>query len=654
MKQMQLDDWMKIKFIGNLKSSPNQKAFAFSVASTNLDKNRYDVNIHVYDGQRQYQLTGTNKESVAVWIDDETILFSSKREQEEMKNVQTDFFTISLKGGEAQKSFSIPLAVTGIKVLDAGKYLMTALTDLRYPHDYKASDKMRDQRTKQIKNEAFFTEINEIPFYANGTDFTAYRRVRLFHYDVQTNTLKPLTEASFSVEQFEISQDKQAVYVLGETFKEVGSLHSRLFLIDLQSAQATLCTPMKFHFYGFKLLKGEIILLGHDGKALGLNENARFYRLNDGRLELIYDPFYSVGNSIGSDIRLNGSELMQVQGDHLYFTLTVEDHSRWMRMDVRGTLETLWDVPGSLDGFTFIEDKVFVMGLFDQDAQDIYQFNEGKLVRLTSFNDLVFEDVYRAVPQKISIQKESHSVDGWVLLPKDYDDAKQYPAILDIHGGPKTVYGSVYYHEMQFWANKGYIVMFCNPRGSDGKGNAFSDIRGKYGTIDYDDLMAFVDKVISEYPIDIQRIGVTGGSYGGFMTNWIIGHTQRFKCAATQRSISNWLSFYGTSDIGYYFATDQGGTGFTKEQDFTKLWEHSPLKYISNMRTPTLIIHSAKDYRCPVEQGYQLLTALKHNKVSSKLVLFHEENHDLSRSGSPKARQKRLLEITHWMDKYLQ
>ena len=653
MQKLQYDDWMKIKFIGNLKTSPSQSAFAFSVASTNLDKNRYDVNIHVYDGERQYQLTGTNKESVALWINDETILFSSKRLQEDVKGVQTDFYTISLKGGEALKAFTVPLAVTGIKVLDDGQYLLSALTDLRYPNDYKASDKVRDARAKQLKDEAYFTEINEIPFYSNGSDFTVYQRVRLFHYDAQSNTLKPLTEASFNVEQFEI-KDKQTIYVLGQVFKEVASLDSKLILIDLETTKTHVCTPGKYQFYGFKLLNNQVILLGHDGKQLGLNENARFYRLNDGVLELMFDPFYSVGNSIGSDIRLNGSELLQVQGNFLYFTLTVEDHSRLMRMDVDGNTEVIWDAKGSIDGYAFIEEKLYVMGLFNQDAQDIYKLLDQKLERLTTFNETVFDDIYRAEPKPISVKFDTHSVDGWVLLPENFDRSKHYPAILDIHGGPKTVYGAVYYHEMQVWANEGYIVMFCNPRGSDGKGNVFSDIRGKYGTIDYEDLMAFVDKVLREYPIDVKRVGVTGGSYGGFMTNWIIGHTQRFKCAATQRSISNWLSFYGTSDIGYYFAPDQGGTGFSSEKDFTKLWDHSPLKYVSAMKTPTLIIHSAKDYRCPVEQGYQLLTALKHNKVASKMVLFHEENHDLSRSGNPKARQKRLFELTKWFDKHLQ
>ncbi|MDD4078523.1 MAG: S9 family peptidase, partial [Eubacteriales bacterium] len=224
--------------------------------------------------------------------------------------------------------------------------------------------------------------------------------------------------------------------------------------------------------------------------------------------------------------------------------------------------------------------------------------------------------------------------------------------ILDIHGGPKTVYGEVFFHEMQYWANAGYFVFFCNPRGSDGRGNEFADIRGKYGTIDYDDLMAFTDAVLAKYPgIDQERVGVTGGSYGGFMTNWIIGHTDRFRAAASQRSIANWVSMGFTSDIGFYFEEDQVST--TPWQDIDKVWWHSPLKYADKVSTPTLFIHSEEDYRCWLAEGLQMFTALKYFGVEARLCMFRGETHELSRSGKPKHRIRRLREITDWFDKHL-
>ena len=257
-------------------------------------------------------------------------------------------------------------------------------------------------------------------------------------------------------------------------------------------------------------------------------------------------------------------------------------------------------------------------------------------------------------PIRITYESAGIPMEGWVLLPENYSDDGALPGFFDVHGGPKTIYGPVLYHEMQYWVSQGYVVFFTNPRGSAGRGDVFSDIRGKYGSIDYDDLMTFLDVVLERYPgIDPEKIGMTGGSYGGFMANWMLTHTDRFKAIATQRSITNWTSFYGVSDIGYYFATDQNGTSIDEPDFWSTLWDHSPIKYIDDAKTPTLIIHSAHDYRCPLEQGYQLYNALLDRGVPASLVLFHEENHNLSRTGKPQARYERLAAITQWMAHYV-
>ena len=191
--------------------------------------------------------------------------------------------------------------------------------------------------------------------------------------------------------------------------------------------------------------------------------------------------------------------------------------------------------------------------------------------------------------------------------------------------------------------------MFCNPRGSDGRGNEFGDINGKYGTVDYDNIMEFTDEMLKKYPeVDPKKVGVTGGSYGGFMTNWIIGHTDRFVCAATQRSIANWTAFEYTTDIGLSFA--KGQMRATTDENIEKMWFHSPLKYAKNCTTPTLIIHSDNDFRCWMVEGLSMFTALKKANCETKLCLFKGENHELSRSGKPLHRIRRLKEIQDWLD----
>ena len=243
-------------------------------------------------------------------------------------------------------------------------------------------------------------------------------------------------------------------------------------------------------------------------------------------------------------------------------------------------------------------------------------------------------------------------IDGFVMKPVGYEPGKRYPGILHIHGGPKMVFGPGFHHEMQLWAASGFFVCYCNPRGSCGKGNAFADLQGKYGEVDFRDLMEFTDEVLRRYPeIDADRMGVAGGSYGGFMTNWVIGHTNRFRCAVSQRSIANYVGDYLLSDIGYYYVPDQQlGTIWEHPE---RLWKASPLTYADRVKTPTLFIHADKDYLCTLANGLEMFAALKLHGLESKLCMFYGENHGLSREGKPSNRISRLSEILHWMEEHL-
>jgi dipeptidyl aminopeptidase/acylaminoacyl peptidase len=243
-------------------------------------------------------------------------------------------------------------------------------------------------------------------------------------------------------------------------------------------------------------------------------------------------------------------------------------------------------------------------------------------------------------------------VDGFFMKPVGWEPGRKYPMVLSIHGGPAGQYGFDWYHEFQVYAGRGWAVFFANPRGSTGYGEKFErGIELNWGAKDYVDLMNGVDAALAKYPwIDRDRLGVTGGSYGGFMTNWIVSHTNRFKAAVTLRSISNFVSDDGTRDGAYGHADDFKGDLFDK---FELYWDRSPLKYARNVKTPTLILHSDNDFRVPIEQGEQWFRALRHYGVTSEIVFFPRENHNLTRTGEPKHLVESLNWQVYWFDRYL-
>ncbi len=272
-------------------------------------------------------------------------------------------------------------------------------------------------------------------------------------------------------------------------------------------------------------------------------------------------------------------------------------------------------------------------------------------VRLDDSNRALLAELALVEPEAFWFEAaDGWTVEGWVLRPTDFDPAKRYPVLLEIHGGPHTHYGYAMFHEMQLFAAHGYAVVYVNPRGSTSYGQPFVDaVRMHYGESDASDILAGLDAALERFPfLDGERVAVTGGSYGGFMTNWLVGHTDRFFAAVTQRSISNWISFYGVSDIGPRFTEMQLGGDVV--HDMPKLWGFSPLAYVENVTTPLLMIHSENDDRCPIEQAEQFYTNLR--RLGREVELFRVPNasHDLSRSGKPKLRVARLEAILNWVE----
>jgi dipeptidyl aminopeptidase/acylaminoacyl peptidase len=305
-----------------------------------------------------------------------------------------------------------------------------------------------------------------------------------------------------------------------------------------------------------------------------------------------------------------------------------------------------------------INEKAGAMTYLSSDfdhMDDVYaaSLNGSNERRLTNVNAKLWSELDLAKVQRVPYKSgDGWDIDGFLVKPIGWEPGKKYPLILSVHGGPAGQYGVDWYHEFQVYAAKGYAVFFSNPRGSTGYGQKFErGIVNNWGGMDYQDVMAGLDAALKLNPwIDRDRLGVTGGSYGGFMTNWIVTHTDRFKAAVTLRSVSNFISDDGTRDGAYGHEDDFSGFLF---DDFDQYWNASPLKYAKNVKTPTLVLHSDNDYRVPLEQGEQWFRALQHYGVKSEFVIFPRENHNLTRTGEPKHLVESLNWQLYWFDRFI-
>ncbi|MCA1563040.1 MAG: prolyl oligopeptidase family serine peptidase [Acidobacteria bacterium] len=273
--------------------------------------------------------------------------------------------------------------------------------------------------------------------------------------------------------------------------------------------------------------------------------------------------------------------------------------------------------------------------------------------KLTTFNDELFGELTMNEPEEIWYPSfDGRKIQGWILKPPSFDASKKYPLILQIHGGPHSAYGNTFTHEFQWMAAKGYVVLYTNPRGSSNYGQEFGNIiQFNYPGDDYRDLMAGVDEVVKKGYVDETRMGVTGGSGGGLLTNWVVTQTTRFKAAVSQRDISDWANFWYTADFTLFTPSWFRKAPFEDPADFAK---RSPITHVAKIQTPLMFILGDEDWRTPPAAGGEdLFRALKYLKRPTVMVRFPGENHELSRSGKPWHRVERLQHIVGWFDKWL-
>ncbi len=630
------EDFTLYSMLSEPSFSPDGSRVAFSARRANLNEDSYDSEVYIADVKTGASavFTSGKKDVDPRWSPDgASILFTSKRNfaKDEKGNA---LYSIPAGGGEARLLHKSKEGVDSPKwAPDSKSIYFMANVGRKEKDDVKV--------------------ISRLTFWFNGLGFVYNRRKHLFRVDVGSGKAVQLTKGAMDVIDFEVSHDgKRVAYVANAS--DLKPYIADLYLMDLAGKRSKKLTKSNMELSGVAWSPDDSrLVLAGDDLPSGFASHTRLWTLDlkSEKLSLADKVDRNKGNGLNSDVRAKshgpGTVIWDKAG--IYY-LQADGGSVHVYLMKEGGEPTL--VVGgerSIEGFDVHSGRVAFVAMDAAHLEELY-LKDGRESALSSLNSKVYSQVDVLEPEHVAFKaSDGESVEGWVLLPKS---ARRVPGVLYVHGGPKTAFGHSYMHEFQAFAGAGYAVIFLNPRGSDGYSEKFADIRGRYGTRDFDDLMEGVDHVLKSHPqIDGTRLAIAGGSYGGFMTNWAVGHTDRFKAAVSDRSIASWASFWGTSDIGPHFTEDQvGGDPWNAEE---KLMNDSPIRYIKNVKTPTMIVHSMEDYRCWMVEGIQFFTALKKHGQEAELVLFPGENHDLSRVGKPKHRVARLRHYIRWFDAHL-
>ncbi|TMD40358.1 MAG: FHA domain-containing protein [Chloroflexi bacterium] len=648
------EDLYRFRWIDHVRLSPDGERVAYQVAwaDSNSRQNRSRIVVRrLLDPEPIEPTAGVLRDHSPEWSPDgRKLAFVSK------VGAADQLFVIDLAvGGPAQQLTSVPEGVSRPQWSPDGTRLAFVGVVVSDP-DAVVDDPRPPEGREQLRRAPVARVVRRLDYKHDGYGYVDGRYHHVFAVSATGGDAKQLTDGTWDVADFDWSPDSTRLVVSGNA--EPGADLQRelnLYAVDLEANRVRLGGGF---FLGSPIWspKGEqIAFIAPNGLDVGLLERVWIVSLGGGGPRCLTADFdLAVNDSVINDMRAGHATRIcwSSEGDRIYFVASGPGVTGVQSVDLEGKVRE------EIGGRRRIYDFDFANGVFAFCASDasnpgeLFMLTQGAEARITDLNPWL-HDRYIAEPeQHYFTAPDGWKLEGWVLKPPDHDPSRLYPAVMEIHGGPHAQYGWSFFHELQILAGQGYVVFYMNPRGSDGYGERFRrDVVRDWAGKDYLDLMSSLDQVIERTGyIDANRLGVGGGSYGGFMTNWMIGQTNRFSAAVAMRSISNLVSEYSQHDIVLWGVLQLGQPPWP---DLDELWRRSPIRYVQNIRTPLLLTAGEMDLRCAMSQSEEMFGAMRLLGKTVELVRFPEESHDISRNGRPDRRVERLRRIGGWYERFL-
>jgi len=641
-----IDDLYEIRMVADPNISPDGARVAYVVTTVDREQNGYRCALWMVatSGSEPRQFTaGRGKDTSPRWSPDGSMLaFLSDR------SGRNQVHAMYADGGEAWQLTDGPNAAGDI-AWSADSRLLVYTTKLELDNAPESDTRV----------------ITALKYKADGDGFLDGKRRHVFTIDVaEGSSARQITVGDWDCVQPALSPDGRFLACVSNRSDErANNTLTDVWVTDLNNAEAQRVTG-EDGSYGLPVWSNDgryLAYVGHANEAtygpVTLDDIYVWEHGTDEVRRLLGALDREPGNSIITDTKYatpNGLPIWDVNGDQIYTVVSDHGSVHIYACGLDGEAEPVVTGNRDIQSFTRASDGTlaFAASTMARPA-DVFVVSSGAERPLTETNEDFLSGVEPGDVEEVRFESDlGCELHGWLLTPPGFDPATKYPAIVQVHGGPHGMYGTGFFHEMHVIAACGYVILFTNPRGSTGYGQALVvGSMGDWGGADYRDVMAGADYLCGLEYVDTNRLGITGGSYGGYMVNWAIGQTDRFKAAVTQRSTANRISAYGTSDLNWsYNDWEYQGSPYDNP-DFYR--ERSPLTYVANINTPLLILHSENDLRCPITQAEEFFVALKKHGKTVEFVRFPNESHNLSRTGQPKHRVERLERLCGWFDRWL-